>query len=89
MNTMTRSRVISHDQWLEEFAPDSELYETYGDDWNKVSQMPTEFVWTLLDTGDGREIVCNGRYFVNRIGYYIGKVPHNINDGIIVSFEED
>lgn len=80
-------RVIDEDTWLAEFAPDSELYETYGDDLQKISKMPNNFVWTLIDSDEGNPLIVNGMRFVNRIGYYLGKLPHNPKDLIVVQVQ--
>jgi hypothetical protein len=48
-----------------------------------VSEVPPNtdmnLVWTVLEV-DGRQLIVNGRHFVNRDGYLISKVPHNGQD---------
>jgi hypothetical protein len=82
---MTQTTILKDDVWYDQYEPEERMYETYGEDMNYINSMPAQFVWTLVDTDDG-EVVVNGRAFVNRIGYYTSKKPHNTNDLIVVEF---
>lgn len=82
---MIQTTILTDDQWYDTYEPDDRMYETYGEDMNYINSMPAQFVWTLMD-GDEDTIVVNGRGYVNRIGYYISKKPHNTNDLIVVEF---
>lgn len=74
--------VMTDDQWVDEFEPHEAFYETYGHEFEQVKNTPIKFVWTMLDEG----IIVNGMSFVNRIGYYITKKPHNPDDIIVVEW---
>jgi hypothetical protein len=79
--------VMTDDQWVERYEPEEKMYETHGEDWGYISTMPAQFVWTLLDTDD-EPVIVNGRSFVNRVGFYVSKKPHNVNDVIVVGGDE-
>ena len=85
---MIDTQIISDDVWYETYQPEDKMYETYGEDLDYIKSMPAGYVWTLLD-GDEDSVVVNGRAFVNRIGYYISKKPHNTNDLIVVEFDSE
>ena len=76
-------RTLTDDEWVAEFEPEDKMYETYGEDMNYINTMPASFVWTLLDTDD-EPVIVNGRSFVNRLGYYLSKKPHNVDDILVV-----
>lgn len=83
---MIDTQIISDDVWYQTYQPEDKMYETYGEDMAYINSMPAGYVWTLLD-GDGDSVVVNGRAFVNRIGYYLSKKPHNTKDLIVVEFD--
>ena len=78
--------IIKDEQWYETYEPEDKMYETYGEDLEYIKSMPDNFVWTLVD-GDEDSVVVNGKAFVNRLGYYLTKKPHNTNDLIVVEFD--
>lgn len=87
---MTETKVISEYQWFEEYGvEDEKFYETYGEDLEYIKSMPDNFVWTLVDGDEGQSLVVNGKAFVNRVGYYLTKKPHNTNDLIVVEFDSE
>lgn len=86
---MIDTAILTEDQWHSTYQPEERLYETYGADLNYINSMPNNYVWTLLDGDEGDPIVVNGRAFVNRIGYYISKKPHNTNELIVVEFDSE
>lgn len=49
------------------------LFETYGDEFAYVQQTEPERVWTLL-SGDDGDVISNGFWRVNRLGYFITEV---------------
>jgi len=52
------------------------MYETYGEELEYVRKQAQENpkkVWTLLEA-DGKQYVCAGYHFVNRLGYFITEV---------------
>lgn len=86
---MAETIILTERDWFEQYGVDAyvRMYETYGEDMNYIDSMPVSFVWTLVD-GDTKPIIVNGRAFVNRIGYYLTKKPHNPNDIIVVDLED-
>jgi hypothetical protein len=50
------------------------LFETYGDELAFVRAQARSAIWTLL-TVDGSLTIFSGYHFVNRLGYFIGKIP--------------
>lgn len=86
--TTAVTQVISDSDWYDTYDPEEKFYETYGEDLEYIKSMPDNFVWTLVD-GDEDSVVVNGKAFVNRIGYYLSKKPHNTNDLIVVEFDSE
>jgi hypothetical protein len=84
--TTAVTQVISDSDWYDTYDPEEKFYETYGEDLEYIKSMPDNFVWTLVD-GDEDSVVVNGKAFVNRLGYYLSKKPHNTNDLIVVEFD--
>jgi len=84
--TLTQTKVITDDVWYDTYEPDGKMYETYGEELEYINSVPAEFVWTLVD-GDEDTVVVNGRAFVNRLGYYVSKNPHDPEDLIVVEFD--
>lgn len=75
---------MTYDEWVETYQPvanytehgfESRLFETYGDDLTFIEAMPTDRVWTLVETDRGGEAIIEGRRFVNRIGYFVTVRP--------------
>ena len=86
--TTVVTQVISDRDWYDTYDPEAKFYETYGEDLEYIKSMPDNFVWTLVD-GDEDSVVVNGKAFVNRLGYYLSKKPHNTNDLIVVEFDSE
>lgn len=84
----SETRILSEDQWHSEYEPEETLYETYGDDLSYIHSLPVSRVWTLVD-GDENTVIINGMGFVNRIGYYVSKKPHNQDDLIVVELDTE
>ena len=86
---MSETIILTEREWFDQYGVDADgrLYETYGEDMNYINSMPVSFVWTLVD-GDTKPVVVNGLAFVNRVGYYLTKKPHNPNDIIVVDLED-
>ena len=63
-----KNKILPEESW------EGCMFETYGKALDFVDAQPPEHVWTLLDC-DGRLIVVSGRHHVNRIGYFVTKVP--------------
>ena len=48
------------------------LFETYGEDLERVRQTHSRHIWTLLDC-DGKLVIVAGYHLVNRMNYLITK----------------
>jgi len=55
------------------------LFETYGDDLNKIIETKHNHIWTLLDC-DGKLRIGAGYHIVNRMNYIITKYPWISNE---------
>lgn len=70
------------DTWYEKFKPNENergeliLYETYGEDLEKVWKTDSKYIWTLLDSDKGLYI-SPGKHIINRLNYFICDNPHN------------
>ncbi len=52
--------------------------ETFGEDFEIVRNADKNFVWTVLDCGEGPDQwIVPGMAFVNRVCYLLTEVPHN------------
>ncbi len=52
--------------------------ETFGEDLEVARHANLNFVWTVLDCGEGADPwIVPGQQFVNRICYLLTEVPHN------------
>jgi hypothetical protein len=74
---------ISYDEWLMTYSPEEAMLETYGEDVARVVATDTNLIWTLVETDYG-ELISSGYAYVNRIGYYIARVPHDLEKQILV-----
>ena len=67
--------------------PDQQMFETYGEEVEFVSNYDNKYVWTYLQ-GDMSDLVCAGYHYVNRLGYYISEIPwENEDDYALLSVE--
>lgn len=56
------------------------LFETYGPEFDYVREMAITqpgHVWTYMDDDNGNPCIGLGIHYVNRIGYFITKIPAN------------
>jgi len=88
-------RTMSFDEWFDEFRPidnpynpDSQMFETFGDEVEMVQNANPGAVWTLLDV-DGKLIIGEGFHYVNRIGYYITEVVRTNETDTYEIIDED
>ncbi len=75
---------LNTDAWEDKFLPEENdspdangtwnntMYETYGEDLNRVKDTDPHKVWTLVDV-EGKQYILNGYHTVNRFGYFITK----------------
>jgi hypothetical protein len=72
----------TYDEWFDKYQPitneftgyGENHFETFGEEYDFVQNSPEDTVWTEVD-GDGGTYIVNGLCFVNRIHYYVTKVP--------------
>lgn len=92
---------ITYDQWVQDYQPelntlnnsapyDGLMFETFGYEEDYVRSILAEpngglFVWTLMD-GDGVDAIVSGFHWVNRLGYFVTKVP--VIGDVTVEWEE-
>lgn len=82
------TKILDYDAWVDTYKPqvnpngDPELFggcmfETYGSDQREVARVrdkEPDKIWTMLDT-DGVVTINPGYSHVNRMGYFITKIP--------------
>jgi len=55
--------------------------ETFGEDFELVTQLPSTHVWTVVDGGDDADQrILTGIHTVNRVCYLVTEVAHNWQD---------
>lgn len=75
------ARKSDYDIWFEKFKPETvesletedvspRMYETYGEDLEKIRKTNLGKIWTLLDC-DGELYLSPGFHIVNRLNYFI------------------
>ena len=51
--------------------------ETFGADYELARSLDSNFIWTVVEAGDGRnDWITPGIHYVNRICYLVTTVPH-------------
>ena len=84
---------MTEDEWYETYKPikngidstsswNDHMFETYGDDVDFVNNQPYENIWTWVSGDDGGTYLVSGRYYINRIGYFVTEVPFPDNTTI-------
>lgn len=77
---------LDYFDWCEQYKPvrntidsnpsfDGCMFETYGAEYEAVKAADPACVWTYIDGDDGGTYIVNGWHYVNRIGYFITKLP--------------
>lgn len=91
----TRPTIISDEEWQEKYQPienhmdpfgswDGTMFETYGGELEFVSSQSPNLIWTWIVDGDDSTVV-SGFHTVNRMGYFVCKVPfEKVQGGIEV-----
>jgi hypothetical protein len=80
---------ISYEKWIEQYQPMPNhietnapyggfMFETYGREEAYVRSVAQANVWTLLDC-DGKLYISEGYHHVNRMGYFVTKIPAKAN----------
>lgn len=89
---MIKQKTITVDDWDKKYQPiqnyiskdsswNGTMFETYAPDIDYVVQVANsnpDTVWTWVD-GDAGTYLVNGYHFVNRIGYFVTKIPCDSN----------
>jgi hypothetical protein len=84
---------ITEDKWIEDYKPKVNktgtsgfdfgegccMYETYGDELQKIIATDNKYVWTLLVENNDWYIL-SGVHTVNRFGFFITEKPHNFEN---------
>ena len=89
---------MNYDEWVERYAPygnlfdenasfDGTMYETYGIEYEYVKNYDSNNVWTYV-SGDG-DLIIPGLHFVNRMGYFITRAPHDDNYDLTIDLNDD
>ncbi len=55
------------------------MFETYGDELEKIRQTPNIYIWTYQDDDDGNPCITSGYHIINRIGYFISENPWDVD----------
>lgn len=89
MGVSMTTRVLHEDTFYEYFEPYRHPeasfnvwggigLETFGKDLEIVRSIEPEYLWTVVDDGDGRDQwISTGFHHVNRICYLVTRKPHN------------
>ena len=64
-------------------AYDGNMFETYNEELDYIRSVNTNKIWTLV-TGDFNQLVITpGYHIVNRLGYFLTTIPHDLNSSDI------
>ena len=63
------------------------IFETFGEELKYVRSQPPSTVWTFL-SGDG-DVIVSGYHLVNRVGYFICRVPVGADTSVSVALDFD
>jgi hypothetical protein len=73
-------RKSDYEIWFNKYLPETDenvshkIYETYGEDLEKIKSTPLEYVWTMIDV-DGKMYISPGISVINRLHYIICDIP--------------
>lgn len=76
---------LDYFDWVTSYVPTTEVAIDDFDD-PRIKDANPANIWTELDV-DGKTIIASGWHFVNRIGYWITKVP--VKDGEFVEVVDE
>lgn len=77
---------LTYEEWYEKYQPEEisegeiKLYETVGDDFEKVWITSRMFIWTLVEGDSGNWYIVPGLSYVNRMNYIICKKPRDLEE---------
>lgn len=87
---------MTYEEWEEKYKPiqnhlvenasfEGTMFETYGKELEFLKTQDNLTIWTLIDNNDGEpQIIENGIWWVNRIGYFVSELPYYLGDYIQV-----
>ena len=72
---------MTYDEWVEKYTPqknhlnrhasfEGTMFETFGDEYRYVRDVPRNLVWTFISDGEGDRIEP-GLRIVDRLGYFV------------------
>jgi len=82
---------MNYEKWIEEYKPNMTkqsqvvLYETFGEDLEKIRKTDPNYVWTVVDTDDDSLAILPGIHYVNRISFVITKISHGQDQEMEIS----
>lgn len=65
-------------------ALDGHMYETYGPELLHIHTCISDRVWTYVEGGDGKPVLVNGYWLVNRLGYVVTELAHDEGEDLLV-----
>lgn len=77
---------MTFEEWYEKYQPEEvsegeiKLYETVGDDFEKVWATSKKYVWTLVEGDNGHWYLVPGVSYVNRMNYVICDKERNLEE---------
>ncbi len=77
---------MNYEKWKEKYKPNMTkqdqmiLYETFGNDLEKIRKTDPNYVWTVVDTNDESLAILPGIHHVNRVSFVITKISHKQKD---------
>ncbi len=82
---MAEAIQLTFEEWEEKFNPHTvedglKLYETHGEEFEKVWATSRRHVWTIIEGDDGDWYIIPGISFVNRMNYLVCDLPRNLED---------
>jgi hypothetical protein len=68
------------EEYRESSAFEGMMFETYGEEIDFVKSVDPKRVFTLIEGEDNASVIESGMHYVNRIGYFISKEPHEFDE---------
>ena len=82
---------MNYYEWLKTYKPqenhlttdspfNNSMYETFGEEYEHITNQDVHNVWTLLDDSKGGLVIVPGVWWVNRLGYFVCENKWKNND---------
>jgi len=68
------------EEYRESSAFEGMMFETYGEEIDSVKSVDPKRVFTLIEGDNNTSVIDPGYHWVNRIGYFISKEPHEFDE---------